>query len=227
MAREKLTTLAVQRQKTPGRYGDGGGLWLQVAPTGSKSWLFRYMREGRARHMGLGSVELVSLAKARDMAREKRRLLHEGQDPIEARDAAHAAARTNAARGITFRECATKLIAVQEVGWRNAAHRAQWKSTLATYAYPVLSDVPVSAIDVAMVMKVVEPIWTQKAETASRVRGRIEAVLDWASARGFRNGDNPGKMARPPRQALAGAQQDREGEAPRRIALCRASWLHA
>jgi integrase len=85
------------------------------------------------------------------------------------------------------------LIAAQEAGWRNAAHRAQWRSALATYAYPILGDLPVSAIDVAMVMKVVEPIWARKAETASRVRGRIEAVLDWASARGFRNGDNPAR----------------------------------
>jgi integrase len=193
LAGEKLTTLAVRRQKTPGRYGDGAGLWLQVAPKGGKSWLFRYMRDGKARHMGLGPVEIVSLANAREMARDARKLLFHGQDPIQARDAARAAARTNAARGITFKESAEKLIAAQESGWRNRAHRAQWKSTLATYAYPTLGDLPVSAVDVAMVMKVLEPIWRAKPETAGRVRGRIEAVLDWASARGFRSGENPAR----------------------------------
>jgi integrase len=167
------------------------------------------MRDGKARHMGLGSVEIVSLAKAREMAREKRRQLFDGQDPIEERDLARAATRTNAARSITFKESAEKLIAAQQAGWRNPAHRAQWKSTLAAYAFPVLGDVPASVIDVAMVMKVLEPIWAAKPETASRVRGRIESVLDWAAARGFRSGDNPARWRGhldkllPPRSKIA------------------------
>src|SRR4051794_17429259 len=113
--RDKLTAVAVQRQKKPGRYGDGGGLWLQVAASGAKSWIFRYARDGRARHMGLGAIEIVSLAEARDIAREKRRLLLDGIDPIQARKDARASTRAAAARGITFRECADQLVASQEV----------------------------------------------------------------------------------------------------------------
>jgi integrase len=192
-ARDKLTALAIKRQKVPGRYGDGGGLWLQVSATGGKSWLFRYTREGSARHMGLGSVELVSLAEARDLARKNRRLLLDGIDPLQARRDVRAQMRSEAARGITFNECAEQLIASQEAGWRNPKHRAQWRSTLAAYAYPILGDLSVSAIDVGMVLKVVEPIWQAKPETAGRVRGRVEAVLDWAAARSYRNGENPAR----------------------------------
>ena len=205
----QLTALAVTRKKKPGRFGDGRGLWLQVSRSGTKSWLFRYMRHGKARQMGLGPVYTVSLAEAREKATECRKVLLVGDDPIEARNARRMATRVEASRGITFKECAEKYIAAHEAGWRNEKHRAQWKSTLKTYVYPVLGDLSIAAIDTALVLKVIEPIWTVKPETASRVRGRIEAVVDWAKAREFRNGENPARWRGhldkllPPRRKVA------------------------
>ena len=189
----QLTAVAVSRKKKPGRYGDGHGLWLQVSRSGTKSWLFRYMRHGKARQMGLGPVHTISLAEAREKATECRKVLLAGDDPIEARRARRMAAGVDAARGITFKECAEKYVAAHEAGWRNEKHRAQWKSTLKTYVYPVLGELSVAAVDTALVLKVLEPIWTAKPETASRIRGRIEAVVDWAKAREFRDGDNPAR----------------------------------
>jgi len=189
----RLTAVAVARMKKPGRYGDGLGLWLQVSPSGTKSWLFRYMRNGKARQMGLGAVHTVTLAEARETAGDCRKLLLAGLDPIEARRAERMQSRVEAARGTTFKDCGERYIVAHEAGWKNAKHRNQWKSTLATYAYPVLGELSVAAIDTALVLKVIEPIWTVKPETAARVRGRIEAVLDWATAREYRQGDNPAR----------------------------------
>ena len=190
---KRWTAIAVARLKQPGRYAMGDGLYLQVSPAKTKAWVFRYMRGGAARHMGLGPVGVVSLASARDKARECRRQLLEGMDPIEVRKAERQSALLKAAAGATFRECADRMIAAHEAAWRNEKHRAQWKSTLATYAYPVFGDLAVGAVDVGLVLKTLEPIWTTKPETASRVRGRIEAVLDWATARGYRTGENPAR----------------------------------
>ena len=189
----RLTAVAVVRKKKLGRYGDGRGLWLQVSPSGTKSWLFRYMRNGKARQMGLGAVHTVTLAEARETAGDCRKLLLAGLDPIEARRAERMQSRVEAARGTTFKDCGERYIVAHEAGWKNAKHRNQWKSTLATYAYPVLGELSVAAIDTALVLKVIEPIWTVKPETAARVRGRIEAVLDWATAREYRQGDNPAR----------------------------------
>jgi integrase len=201
MARQihRLNTLAVARAKQPGRYADGGGLCLQVSGAGAKSWIFRYMRgrteagRPREREMGLGSLGAVSLAEARQLAQDARKLLAQGTDPLEAREAARAAQRAEEARGLSFEAAAESYIQANAPGWRNPKHRAQWKATLATYAFPTVGGVSVSAVDVGMVVKVLEPIWTEKPETASRVRGRIEAVLDWATARGLRTGDNPAR----------------------------------
>jgi integrase len=189
----RLTAVAVARKKNPGRYGDGLGLWLQVSPSGTKSWLFRYMRNGKARQMGLGAVHTVTLAEARETAGNCRKLLLAGLDPIEARRAERMQSRVEAARGTTFKDCGERYIIAHEAGWKNEKHRNQWKTTLATYAYPVLGELSVAAIDTALVLKVIEPIWTVKPETAARVRGRIEAVLDWATAREYRQGDNPAR----------------------------------
>ena len=189
----KLTARAVAALNTPGRYGDGIGLWLQVSETGTKSWLFRYQKDGRARHMGLGALHTVSLAEARDRARQARQLLLDGIDPIEARNAARLAARAEAAKGLTFRDCALRYIKAHEAGWRNPKHRAQWRATLETYAFPYFGDLSSAAVDTGLVLKALEPIWTAKPETASRVRGRIESVLDWAAARGYRQGENPAR----------------------------------
>jgi integrase len=197
----KLTAAGVNAIKRPGRYGDGLGLWLQVtrARTKSdpdsvtKSWLFRFMQDGRARQMGLGPLHTVSLADARQRALEARKMLLDGVDPIEARKAGRVRARLEAATGLTFRAAAESYIKSHEAGWRNPKHRDQWRNTLASYAYPHFGDLPVAAIDTGLVLKALEPIWTAKPETASRVRGRIESVLDWAAARGYRNGENPAR----------------------------------
>jgi integrase len=174
-----------------GLHPDGGNLYLQVGPSGSKSWLFRFMLKGRARGMGLGPLADISLAGARSLAGVCRRQLHEGIDPIEARNAQRAAAKLDAARSMTFRQCAEACIASYKAGWRSGKHGRQWAKTLETYAFPVFGDLPVQQVDVALVMKVLEPIWKTKTETASRIRGRIEAVLNWAKTRGYRSGENP------------------------------------
>ena len=175
----------------PGLYGDGGGLYLQVGPSGSKSWILRFMLLGRARAMGLGPVHTISLAEARELALECRKLLLQGKDPIEERTTR--IGKIGRKDGFSFMECANRYIGAHSTGWKNAKHAAQWHATLATYAEPVFGDRPVAEIDLGMVMRVLEPIWAKKTETASRVRGRIESVLDWAAVRGFRTGDNPAR----------------------------------
>lgn len=205
--RSPFTTRTVVTMKGPGRYSDAGckGLWLQISPAGTKSWLLRYMLDGPTRiskngkpyrvgrAMGLGPLDLVSLAEARERAQAARRLLLDGKDPIEERKAQELASRLEAARALTFQDCAERYIAAHETGWRNPKHRAQWKSTLATYAYPDLGGLPVAAVDTQLVLQVLEPLWTKRAETAGRLRGRIESVLDWAAARGYRLGENPAR----------------------------------
>jgi integrase len=188
-----LTARKVETVKMPGMYADGGGLYLQVAPTGARTWIYRFQLRGRRRDMGLGSAKVYSLAEARQKAADARRLVAEGVDPIEQKASRAAAAAAEKAKVMTFRQCAEAYVAAHRSGWRNEKHKAQWVSTLATYVYPALGAVPVDAVDVGLVMKAVEPIWSTKPETASRVRGRIEAVLDWAAARGYRVGENPAR----------------------------------
>jgi integrase len=192
----RLSPAAVKNAK-PGMHCDGGGLYLQ-AVTGAngdirKSWLFRFAEAGREHQMGLGPLDVVSLAQAREKAAECRRLRQEGIDPIEARNAQRASAAAENAKAMTFDQCAERYIAAHRAGWRNPKHAAQWGSTLATYVAPVFGKLSVRAIDVGLVTKALEPIWATKPETASRVRGRIEAVLDWAAARGLRDADNPAR----------------------------------
>ena len=189
----KLTALGVARANTPGMHADGGGLYLQIAPSGARSWIFRYQRQGRRHYMGLGPAAVISLADARGRLAEARKTLAEGKDPIAARRASEAALTAAAANSMTFKACATAYIASHADSWRNAKHAAQWTATLTTYAYPVLGKLPAHEIETAHVLRVLEPIWKTKTETAARVRGRIEAVLDWATARGFRPGDNPAR----------------------------------
>src|SRR6516165_10582005 len=175
----RLTALKVQRAKAPGMYADGGGLYLQVTERGA-SWIYRYMLNKRAREMGLGPRALFGLSEARAKALDARRLRHEGIDPIEARRAERQQVRLDAARAMTFQQCAAAYINAHRPGWRTNKHAAQWQATLTTYAGPVIGALPVQAVDTALVLKVLEPIWIEKPETAGRVRGRIEAVLDWA-----------------------------------------------
>ena len=189
----KLTALKVDKAKAPGMYGDGGGLYLRVSDDGAKNWVFRFMLNGRARWMGMGPLHTVNLAEARKRAGEHRLRRHDGIDPIEARRTERLKARLEAAKAITFKECAESYIKAHRAGWRNAKHAAQWEATLATYAELVIGERSVQAIDTGLVLKVLEPIWTEKPETAGRVRGRIEAILDWATAREYRTGENPAR----------------------------------
>jgi integrase len=208
----KLTALKVAREKRPGLYGDGGGLYLQISKRGSKSWIFRFWLserdpltgelvhhpakkrvKGRCRDMGLGPCGTVSLAEARDRAAECRKLREQEIDPIEAREAAKRQAALERAKSLKFKEAAATYMGAHRVAWKNDKHAAQWTSTLRTYAYPLIGDVSLQAIDTGLVMKVVEPIWATKPETANRVRGRIETILDWAAVRGYRQGENPAR----------------------------------
>ncbi|MDE1142917.1 MAG: tyrosine-type recombinase/integrase [Paraburkholderia tropica] len=193
-ANNKLSQLTVTRTTKPGLYADGGNLYLQITTAGVKSWLFRYMRNGKPRGMGLGPVHTIGLAEARVLALDCRRQLLAGTDPLDARNAERAAKRVAESNDVTFQHCAEKYIEAHRAGWKNAKHADQWANTLATYAYPVFDSRPVSTIDTALVMRVLEPIWTTKTETASRLRGRIESVLDWATVRGYRSGENPARL---------------------------------
>jgi len=197
----KLTALQVSRVSEPGLYSDGGGLYLQVtAPRGQdrtghppRSWIFKFTLNGKAREMGIGPLHTVSLAQARAKATECRALCKDGRDPIEARSLERAALFADARKLATFKECARQFIEGHKAAWRNAKHAAQWERTLETYAYPKIGSLPVQAIGTSDVLGVLEPIWTKKTETAKRLRGRIEAILDWANARGYREGENPAR----------------------------------
>jgi integrase len=193
MAMGRLTALKVERIKRPGMHADGGGLYLRVTPEGARNWVLRYMLDRRPRWMGLGPLALYGLQEARARALDARRQRHEGIDPIEARRAERARQRLDAAKAITFQQCAESYIAAHRAGWRNDKHAGQWSATLATYVYPTIGALPVQAVDTGLVLKVLEPVWTAKPETASRVRGRLESILDLAKARGYRDGENPAR----------------------------------
>ena len=178
----RLSARKVATITKPGLHHDGGGLYLQVTESGTKSWLYRYAtgtgKNRRERWMGLGPVSVVSLGDARLAAAECWRQRWAAKDPIDERRAARVAAQLERAKAVTFRAAAELCVTALQAGWRNAKHAAQWRARLETYVYPIFGDVPVQDVDVTLAMKVLEPIWTTKTETASRVRGRIESVLD-------------------------------------------------
>ena len=186
----RLTAVKVASIRAVGLHHDGDGLYLRVTATGSKSWMLRYTLSGTTRDMGLGAYPKTSLASARKQSDANRELVGRRIDPIAARKAAEAAQKA-ALGGVTFKECAEALIASNEGAWRNPKHRQQWRNTLNTYAYPVIGALPVATIDTTHVLKILEPIWQTVPETASRLRGRMERVLDAAKARGLRSGENP------------------------------------
>jgi len=190
---ERLTALSALKRSKPGLYADGGGLYLRISAAGAKSWVFRFMLRRKAREMGLGSFNTISLSNARQSALDARKSIAEGHDPIETRNAAKVAQRLTAANLVTFAECARGYIAGHEADWKNRVHRRQWTSTLEQYVFPKLGNLPVDNVNTGLMLQVLEPIWTLKPETANRVRGRIEAVLNWATARGHRQGDNPAR----------------------------------
>jgi len=193
----KIKSVTRAGEHRPGVYGDGGGLYLNVGPTGAASWLFRFMLNGKAREMGLGPLHTIVLAEARERALAARRLRLDGIDPLEAkqaekaRKAAEAAAL--AAALVTFRKAAEGYIEANKAAWRNEKHAWQWSQTLKAHVYPVIADVPMSTVNTGHVTKILMPIWTTKAETAACVRGRIGTVLDYAKVHGWRTGENPAR----------------------------------
>jgi Arm DNA-binding domain len=189
----RLSAVQVKAIAKKGMHPDGGGLYLQVSAGGAKSWIFRFMLNHRAREMGLGPVDAVPLAEARKRAAECRGMRHDGVDPIEARREERDQRRLEAAKAMTFDACAVVYIDAHKASWKNAKHRDQWCNTLKTYASPVFGSLPVQSVDTGLIMKALEPIWNEKPETASRLRGRIEAVLDWAKVSGYRKGENPAR----------------------------------
>ena len=198
---EKITALFVRQIKRPGRYCDGGNLYLQVRRSTSKtspdsvnkSWAFRYVRHDKQTWMGLGPYPDVSLAEARELATEARKQLLKGIDPLTDKRARQREARAARSDMLSFAECAERYIDSQAPGWSNPKHIEQWRNTLKNVAGPIFGHLPVDQVDTALVMRCIEPLWTAKTETASRLRGRIESVLDWATVRGYRGGDNPAR----------------------------------
>ena len=190
-----LTANFVKTVRARGYYHDSKGLYLRVSARGSKYWCYRYRRGGKLHEFGIGSADLFNnLEEVRAKHQEARRALKlDAVDPIDARRASKAAQMIAKVKTMSFRECAEAYIRAHQAGWRNARHREQWPNTLETYVFPVMGALPVEAVDVGLVMRALEPIWQAKPETASRVRGRIESSLDWATVRGYRRGENPAR----------------------------------
>lgn len=198
-ARNKLTALMVKSINAVGKHADGNGLFLQVTAhpkSGElrKSWLVRFTpMNGRVRETGIGGIDVVTLAQAREATSEIRRNAKSGADAVVAKiEVRNEVAKTRAA-SMTFAQCADAYVKAHESGWKNEKHKAQWTATLTTYAYPIFGKVAVQDVNVSMVMKVLDPIWQTKTETASRLRGRLENILDWATVREYRTGENPAR----------------------------------
>ncbi|CAN5849640.1 hypothetical protein BH23GEM5_BH23GEM5_28650 [soil metagenome] len=180
-------TIAKVKTAVPGKYHDGGGtgLFLRVDPNGGRFWIQRITIHGKRREIGLGGFPVVTLAEARETALANKRLAYTGGDPL--------AERRKAREFLTFAQAVERYLAAKLHEFRNEKHRKQWRATLDTYARPVLGDMPVQAITAADVLRALHPIWRDKTETASRLRGRIEAVLSWATVAGHREGPNPAR----------------------------------
>jgi Arm DNA-binding domain len=207
----KLNALQVAKLKAPGMYSDGDGLYLQIARGKSKSWIFRYRFKGHtskagkpiAREMGLGSANAFSLAEARQRAQKQRQLLADGKDPIEVRNQLEAEEEAAKKKAVSFRDCAARYIEAKKAGWKSLKHAEQWTATLERWAYPILGDLSVDGLTQDHIMEVLEQpisdepdapsLWIARTETANRVRGRIETVLDWAKTKKLRGGENPAR----------------------------------
>ncbi len=190
-SRNRLSVTKIRTLDKPGAYADGNGLYLQVRKSSSsvsKSWILRYMRNGKAHNMGLGSIQVVSLAEARIAANDAQRQLHHGVDPLAEKKKLQAKSFA-----LTFKEGAAKYIETHRPTWKNPKHANQWSNTLRDYAEPVIGPLGLGEIEREHIIRILKPIWLKKAETASRVRGRIEKILDWAAVEGLRTGDNPAK----------------------------------
>ena len=187
---ERLTPLKVKSLYEKGDYADGGGLYLTVSDNGAKSWIFRYSNQGRRREMGLGSVTKVGLADARKLAERASSALALGLDPLDQRREL----RLKGSNAPTFSACAEQYIASHKPAWKNLKHGQQWENTLKAYAYPAIGDLTTDRITTDHILEILEPIWLEKAETATRVRGRVESILDWARTKGLREGENPARL---------------------------------
>ena len=188
---KRLKDLQIRRLSKPGSYPDGEGLYIQVRTSGAKDWFYRYEVDGKGRKRGLGPYPTLSLEQARNDALECRQLRQQGIDPVDYAKAQRQKEALEEAKSFTFKECALAYINSHNRGWKNRKHESQWRNTLETYAYPTIGDISVQDIDIGLVMDVLEPIWYEKTETASRVRQRIENILDWATVKQYRSGDNP------------------------------------
>jgi integrase len=189
----RLRPLQIERFKGPGKLSDGNGLYLVIGSNGSRTWVFRYTRKGKAVELGLGAVANVPVKQARAKAGDLRGALGAGEDPRDHRDRQRRLVALKQARSVTFENAAEQYIEANKAGWRNAKHGTQWTATLKRYAYPVFGNSGVADVTVADVLKVLSPIWSTKPETASRLRGRIEAVLDYGKVHGWREGENPAR----------------------------------
>ena len=191
--KNKLTVRTVEAKKVQGYFADGGNLYLRVSEGLTKNWAFIYVKGGKRTEMGLGSISNVTLEEARQKATELRKQLSNGIEPLAEKRQQENERRLQIAKAMTFKQCAEAYINAHKAGWKNPKHIQQWQNTLAQYAFPLLGDLDVKAIDTALITKCLEPIWLTKNETAGRVRGRIESVLDWATVRKFRTGENPAR----------------------------------
>lgn len=191
----ELAAVAVKRITKPGFHAVGGvaGLHLQVNENGARSWILRATVGSKRRDIGLGGYPDIPLADARDKARQTRLQIEEGIDPVLARKEARSELKAAQKKEITFEQSAKEYMASKGVEWKNAKHSQQWENTLTTYAYPTIGKLQVKDVELAHITKILEPIWTEKTETAKRLRGRVEAVLDWATVRGYRKGENPAR----------------------------------
>ena len=191
--KNKLTARTVQTKKAPGYYSDGGNLYLRITKSLSKTWAFYYKKDGKRVEMGLGSVDVMTLEQARDKADVLRKQLADGIDPLSERQRQANEDKAQRAKFMTFQQCADAYINAHRAGWKNPKHIQQWQNTLSQYAFPVFGDLDVKAIDTGLITKCLEPIWLTKNETAGRVRGRIESILDWATVHEYREGVNPAR----------------------------------
>jgi integrase len=187
----RLSALKIAQLNQPGKYADGAGLYLHVNPNGAKSWAFRYTIDGRAREQGLGPLHTVNLMEARERARQARQIILDGRDPLDVKRDEKAARKVEQLKTLTFRDAVSEFLKSSKVqDFTNDKHRKQWRTTL-EYVFPALGDIPLNAINPALVLEALRPIWERTPETASRIRGRIERVFDWAKPIGYFQGDNP------------------------------------
>jgi integrase len=189
------TAATIAALKKPGRYAVGDGAYLQISKWHTRSWIFRYERLGKEHNMGLGPYPLIGPADARAKARNAKRMLLDGIDPLRAKREARANTLLQIAHNKTFKECADQYIATHDSDWSNAKSRAAWISTFKNYVHPKIGALPIAEVDTAVVLDILEPLWSRAPATASRVRGRIESVIGWAGARGYRSTENPARWS--------------------------------